>query len=143
MTSRAILDTDTLSEIIKTKNQIVLQNADNYLDDHGHLTFTSATVHEVLYGLECKAATRQIEEFLDLVADHDEIVPDVEDYRLAARIRGALQRAGTPIGVLDPLIAACALERGLVLITGNMRHHSFIQEAGFDLELVNWREPQP
>lgn len=140
MISKAILDTDTLSEIIKTKNQTVLQNADDYLDEHGQLTFTSATVHEVLYGLGCKIATRQIEEFLDLVADHEEITPTAPDYRLAAEIRAALQRAGTPIGAFDPLIAACAIERGLPLVTGNTRHHGFIQSAGFSLQLLNWRE---
>ena len=140
MISKAILDTDTLSEIIKTKDPIVLGNAADYLDEHGQLSFTSATVHEVLFGLHCKSATRQIAAFFELMAEHEEIVPTKQDYHLAARIRADLQRAGTPIGSFDPLIAACAVERGLPLVTGNTRHHGFIQNAGYALQLINWRE---
>lgn len=38
----------------------------------------------------------------------------------AAEIRAHLQRAGTPIGVYDTLIAAHARSRGMVLVTGNL-----------------------
>jgi predicted nucleic acid-binding protein len=139
---KAILDTDILSEITKGKNQQVLENVAAYLHEHGQLTLTSVSVFEVLFGLHSKQATRQIKDFLDSMADHEEITPTPDDYRLAAEICASLQRAGTPIGKLDPLIAACAIERGLPLATGNTRHHRFIQNAGFSLQLVNWREPQ-
>ena len=139
---KAILDTDIFSEIIKAKNPTVLQNVNDYLAQYGQLTVTSASVFEVLFGLHAKGATRQIRDFLESMSDHEEITPTRQDYRLAAQICGALQRAGTPIGALDPLIAACAIERGLPLVTGNMRHHGFIQSADFSLQLVNWREPQ-
>ena len=82
----------------------------------------------------------QLERFLTLIAPHEELVPSADDYRLAATIRAKLQRAGTPIGSIDPIIAACAITRGLPLITGNTRHHGFIRDAGFDLRLINWRD---
>ncbi len=42
----------------------------------------------------------------------------------AARIRSELERAGTPIGPLDTLIAATALANGATLITHNQREFS-------------------
>ena len=52
---------------------------------------------------------------------------------------GVLSRLGTPIGVRDPLIAACVLNRDLVLATGNGRHFGYVVEAGFPLRLEDWR----
>ncbi|MEO8668396.1 MAG: type II toxin-antitoxin system VapC family toxin [Bauldia sp.] len=44
-----------------------------------------------------------------------------EDAREAGDIRAALNRAGTPIGPYDILIAAQARRRNAVLVTANMR----------------------
>lgn len=141
--TKVLLDTDILSEVSKGVDRQVLRTASDYLNLHPQLTFSSLSVYEVLYGLHVKVASRQITEFLELVADHEEIVPDGDDYRLAAEIRAALHRAGTPIGAADPVIAACAVRRGLPLVTGNTRHHQFIQNAGFPLQLQNWRAANP
>ena len=46
---------------------------------------------------------------------------DAEDAREAGDIRAALERAGTPIGPYDVLIAAQARRRGAVLVTANAR----------------------
>jgi predicted nucleic acid-binding protein len=142
VTSKAILDTDILSEIGKGIDQTVLKNAADYLAEYGQLSLTSVSIFEALFGFYAKAADKQAQRFLQLTANHEEITPTAQDYRLAAQICAALQRAGTPIGTSDPLIAACAIGRGLPLATGNTRHHGFIQNAGFSLQLVNWREPQ-
>ncbi len=139
---KAILDTDILSEIAKAKDQTVLKNVAAYLHEHGQLTLTSVSIFEVLFGLHTKQATRQIKDFLESMTEHEEITPTADDYRLAAEICATLQRAGTPIGKLDPLIAACAIGRNLPLATGNTRHHTYIQNAGFQLQLVNWRGTQ-
>ena len=137
---KGILDTDILSEIAKGINPNVLQNVSDYLDEHPKLSFMSVSIYEVLYGLKVKAATRQIKEFLELIAEHEQIVPEAEDYQVAAEIRAAMHIGGTPIGSVDPIIAACAVRRDLPLITGNKRHHGYIQSAGFYLQLLNWRE---
>lgn len=137
---KAILDTDILSEISKGIDPLVLQNASDYLDEYAQLTFTSISVYEILYGLQAKNAIRQTETFLELIEDHEEIVPTRDDYRMAAAIRAAMQQAGTPIGNADPIIAACATRRSIRLVTGNTRHYSYIQNAGFALQLLNWRD---
>ena len=137
--SKVILDTDILSEIGRGKNKTVMQNTANYLSENGQLTFTSVSVFESLFGFYAKDAGQQANRFLHLIAAHEEITPTALDYRLAARISAILKNAGTPIGAFDPLIAACAIERGLPLVTGNIRHYSFIQNAGFELQILNWR----
>lgn len=51
-----------------------------------------------------------------------------------AGVRAKLERAGTPIGPLDTLIAAQALARKLILVTNNERE--FRRVAGLSIE--NW-----
>ena len=83
---KSLLDSDILSEISKGINKTVLGHASHYLDEHGVFTFTSISVYEALYGLKAKPAPQQAIRFLQLVAGHEEIVPDAEDYRMAADI---------------------------------------------------------
>ena len=56
------------------------------------------------------------------------------DAAVYAQVRARLERAGTPIGPLDTLIAAQGLARKLVLVTNNQREFSRV--AG--LRLLNW-----
>jgi len=51
-----------------------------------------------------------------------------------ARLRVALERAGTPIGSNDLLIASQASALGLTIITGNVKEFSRIP----DLAIENW-----
>ena len=137
---KAILDSDILSEIGKGVNTNVLRHASEYLDEHGQLTFTSISVYEVLYGLKSKPAAKQADRFQALLEGHDEIVPEAEDYRVAADIRAAMHLAGTQIGKADPVIAACAVRRRFLIVTGNVKHYEFIRRVGFAIEVENWRD---
>ncbi|MFL5389335.1 MAG: type II toxin-antitoxin system VapC family toxin [Myxococcales bacterium] len=56
------------------------------------------------------------------------------DAHVYARVRARLERAGTPIGPLDTLIAAQAVSRKLVVISKNVRE--FRRVAGLRVE--NW-----
>lgn len=137
---KCLLDSDILSEITKGVDPNVVNNANLYLSRYEALTFTSISVYEILWGYKAKPAPIQAQRFLQLAAVHDEIVPEGEDYRLAASIRAALKIAGKEIGRADPVIAACAVRRNLVLITGNTRHYQFVVDVGFPLVMDNWRE---
>jgi len=59
---------------------------------------------------------------------------EVEDASHAADIRAELEKAGTPIGPYDSLIAAQARRRGAALVTLNSRE--FERVPG--LLVVNW-----
>jgi tRNA(fMet)-specific endonuclease VapC len=42
--------------------------------------------------------------------------------------------------IIDTDIAAIAIERGLELVTGNTAHFQRVQQLGYPLTLVNWRQ---
>jgi PIN domain len=65
------------------------------------------------------------------------IESDSEDAEEAGDIRAALERAGTPIGPHDILIAAQARRRSAVLITANERE--FVRVPGLKTE--DWASP--
>jgi predicted nucleic acid-binding protein len=51
-----------------------------------------------------------------------------------AKNRNRLDKAGTPIGNMDLLIASHAMALGIILITNNTRHYSKVAGLQFD----NW-----
>jgi predicted nucleic acid-binding protein len=53
----ALLDTDALNEVLKQKNAVVVQNAAQYLSEHGQFAISSISRYEVLRGLKEKNAT--------------------------------------------------------------------------------------
>ncbi|MFW5452909.1 PIN domain-containing protein [Thioalkalivibrio sulfidiphilus] len=59
---------------------------------------------------------------------------DAEVARHYARIRAALEQAGTPIGANDYWIAAQALAQELILVSDNVREFSRVD----GLKLQNW-----
>lgn len=139
--SEFLLDTDIFSEVFKASDPNVLRHARRYAASHFRLPFTSVTAMEVLRGLHRKGAPVQIAKIERIFGRNREIVPEPADYRLAARMIGTLESRGTPIGVSDPLIAACALDRNLGIATGNTRHFGYIVAVGFPLRLEDWRQP--
>jgi len=54
-----LLDTDILSEILKQRDDNVLQAARAYLDEWQRFTFSVLTRYEILRGLRAKSAVRQ------------------------------------------------------------------------------------
>jgi predicted nucleic acid-binding protein len=137
--TKLVLDSDLLSDLLRNGNPNVTAKAAQYRADHNVLTFTSLSTLEILSGLRHIQASAQIRRAEALFADNDEICPEVEDYRLAAEIIGALLRAGTPVGFVDPAIAACAIRRGYGVASGNVAHFGFIRNAGYRFHLENWR----
>ncbi len=56
----ALLDTDTVSEILKQRNLQVTATAALYLQEHGEFAFSLITRFELLRGLRQKNATLQL-----------------------------------------------------------------------------------
>lgn len=133
----AVIDTDTLSEILKQKHPVVATHAAAYLSDHGRFTFSALTRYEVLRGLKEKgmaAAIARFEEF----CGHSTILP-INDAVLvqAADLWVTARQTGKPRSDADLIIAATALVQGCPLITGNTTHYVWISQ----LTLGNWRNP--
>lgn len=137
--NKALLDTDTYSEILKAVDPIVTRNATTYRQAQGVLTLSTVTVMEVIRGFQKNQSHGKLQSFLAAVALEEVLAFDRPAADLAGRIAGDLERVGRPIGVADPMIAAIALTRGLELVTGNTAHFQRIQQLGYPLMLADWR----
>jgi tRNA(fMet)-specific endonuclease VapC len=139
--SKALLDTDILSEYLKGYDRIVVRRAADYAQQHGVFTFTSVTVHEIVYGLELKGAAAQLQKALLWLNQNEQITPTADDYVQAAIIKAAARKQGSTVELPDCLIAAVAVRLGLPLATGNIEDFQAIQRTGVPLHIENWRDP--
>lgn len=136
---KAVLDTDILSDILKKKDRSVDGRAREYRSQYGKFTLSAATVMEVVSGLCRLGAHRQLDTFLGSL-DEAEVLPIDDDIAiLAGRIDGALSKSGQQVGINDVLIAATAIQFGLMVVTGNFEHYDRIRKAGYPFELDSWR----
>lgn len=132
-----MLDTNALSELIRDPRGPVMQRLTDVAPD---VVCTSIVVAcELRFGAQRKGSallTERVNALLDamVVLPFDE--PADAHY---ADIRATLERAGTPIGSHDMLIAAHARSRALTLVTHNLRE--FQRVPGLKVE--DWLTPSP
>lgn len=133
----ALLDTDTLSELLKGRNANVRLRALAYVQQHGQLAFSSMTRYEVVRGYRDRGAMVQLNRFATLC--QQSIVVPVTDgvFDRAAELWVLARQGGHPRADADLVIAATALEQGRVLVTGNTHHFAWI----VGLRLEDWRKP--
>jgi tRNA(fMet)-specific endonuclease VapC len=131
-----LLDTDTLSEVLKQRDENVTRAAQTYLGDYRRFTLSVLTRYEILRGLRARGAVRQ-ELAFDALCQVSQILPLTDPIAVrAAAIYADLRQHGELISDADILIAATALEHGMVLATGNVAHYERIP----GLLVVNWRQ---
>ena len=136
-TVSALLDTDTLSEIMKGKHPALAQRSRQYLQAHGHFTFSIMTRYEILRGLKAKGATTKLEAFEQFCQANQVLTMTDPIIVRAAEIYAGLKQRGQLISDADILIAATAVTHGLTLVTNNTAHYGRI--AGLTLD--NWKRP--
>jgi tRNA(fMet)-specific endonuclease VapC len=141
MIPHSILDTDILSEYLKGRNSIVVDRAQRYAVEHGVFTITAVTVYEIVYGLELKGATAQLQKVMTWLGKNEVITPTASDYISAARIRATARMHGSVLELPDCLIAAIAVRLERPLVTGNTADFRAIQATGANLVMENWRDP--
>ncbi len=137
--ARVLLDTDILSEYLKGHDPNVARHAAAYARQHGFFTFTSVTVHEIVFGLEFKGASTQLLRAMTWLNQNEQITPSPDDYVEAAIIRARARRQGAIVEFTDCLIAAVAVRLSLPLVTGNTDDFKAIQRTGTNLAIENWR----
>jgi tRNA(fMet)-specific endonuclease VapC len=83
----------------------------------------SLVLHELWFGVERSAQVERNRRVLQyfLMGPVGMLPFDEDDAAEAGRVRAELERAGTPIGPYDALIAAQARRRSFTLATGNLR----------------------
>ena len=114
-----MLDTNTLSDLIRNPRGALVQRLSSTEPD---AVCTSIVVAcELRFGAKRRGSdtlTRRVEQLLASLT----VLPfDEPADRHCADIRGALERAGTPIGNHDLFIAAQARSLDMTLVTHNMR----------------------
>jgi tRNA(fMet)-specific endonuclease VapC len=130
---RYLLDTDTCLYIMNEQPEKVFRKAATLAV--GDVGLSSITFHELAFGIansQKAAANRlRLEAFVARVPvqPFDEAAADK-----AAEVRLELKRKGTPVGCYDLLIAAHALQLGLILVTNKLREFKRISK----LKLENW-----
>ena len=137
--AKVLLDTDILSEYLKGRDQNVVARAADYAQHYGVFTFTSVTVHEIVYGLELKGASGQLRKALAWLGRNEQVTPANADYLAAATVRAAARRQGYILELSDCLIATVAARLRMPLVTGNTGDFRAIQATGINLTIDNWR----
>ena len=127
-----LLDTDTCSYALK-QNPAVLKHL--LAQSREDIVVSVITEAELRTGAAKSASgaktLRLVENFLRPLGIVEFTSNDAASY---AQVRAKLERAGTPIGPLDTLIAAQAVARKLALVSNN--EGEFSRVAGLRLE--NW-----
>ncbi|MFN4179589.1 MAG: type II toxin-antitoxin system VapC family toxin [Armatimonadota bacterium] len=125
----SLLDSDTMSEILKGKNSTIMARAALYLRQHAHFTISLITRYEILRGLKVRDAMARMARFEWECQRGRIIVLPLTDAIIvrAAEIYADLYQRSQLISDADILIAATAIEHNLVLVTNNLTHFQRIQ----------------
>ena len=127
-----LLDTDTCIYALKQNARVLSHLLSTAREDVAASVITEAELRTGAAKSSSPAKTlRLVENFLQPLMLLDFTSSDAIAY---AAIRSKLEKAGTPIGPLDTLIASQALARELILISNNERE--FRRVAGLLVE--NW-----
>jgi tRNA(fMet)-specific endonuclease VapC len=128
-----MLDTNICIYIIKQQPVAVLKRFLEY--QIGDIGISSITLSELRYGVAKSSHQEKNTEALDEFITPLEVVSfDEEAAHIYGDIRAALEKAGTPIGAMDMLIAAHAVSLGIPLVTNNARE--FVRIPA--LNIIDW-----
>lgn len=130
---KLMLDTNICIYIIKQQPVAMLKRFLEY--QIGDIGISSITLSELRYGVakstHKEKNTKALDEFitpLEVVSFDEEAAHSYGD------IRAALEKAGTPVGSMDMLIAAHAVSLGIPLVTNNTREFVRIPT----LNIIDW-----
>ncbi|ABD11057.1 VapC toxin family PIN domain ribonuclease [Frankia sp. CcI156] len=121
-----LLDTSTVVALLRNKPVGVRERYREAEASEDYLALSSVVLFELWYGVAKSAQVPENTERLRILlsGDLDLLDFDDEDARAAGEVRAVLEKAGTPIGAYDLLIAGQALRRGLTVVTANTSEFS-------------------
>ena len=126
-----MLDTNVCIHIMKRKPLSVMNHFRRH--DVGDVCISSVTYAELCHGIEKSADREKNRLALALLLAGISILPfDSAAAACYGRLQTRLEMAGTPIGVMDTLIASHALSLGLTVVTNNTRE--FARVSGLSIE---------
>ncbi len=129
---RYLLDTNILSDLVRRPQGPVV----NHITRVGEETVCTSIIvaAELRFGA-AKSGSSKLSDRVDLILSAIEILAlEIAADREYGKLRQHLARKGTPIGPNDMLIAAHALDAGLIMITANVKEFSRVP----GLKVENW-----
>lgn len=130
---RYMLDTNICIYAIKHKPKQVFDRLQEH--DPSEICISSVTYAELAHGVEKSQAVERNRLALGLLLANIEIMSfDSLAAECYGKIRADLERAGTPIGPLDMMIAGHAKSLGYTVVTNNTREFERVE----CLKLENW-----
>lgn len=126
-----LLDTNVLSDFARGDQALMARLRQEV---PSQLSVSVITEMEVEYGLSRNPGlSPRVREAMRTLLNAITVLSfEREDARVAAQLRASLNSKGTPIGAYDLLLAACALRRGLKIVTHNARE--FARVGGLGIE---------
>ena len=133
------LDTNAVIAAVNQRRPSVRRRLEQALVDRVTVGIPTVVLYEMWYGIRKSMRPQaNMEVLANFLALDVTLWPfEPEDAEEAGDIRAALERAGTPIGPYDILIAAQARRRSAVLITAN--ESEFARVPGLKTE--DWASP--
>jgi toxin FitB len=133
-----LLDTCVISEFTRQKPDAnVVRWMDSVNEDD--LCLSVITVGEIQRGIEKLPESHRKTDLITWLNDQmltrfeNRILSvDLSAMRIWGTLTARMESAGKPMGVMDSLIAACALSQNLILVTRNIKEFS-----GTNLQLIN------
>jgi tRNA(fMet)-specific endonuclease VapC len=134
------LDTNAVIAVLNERTSPVLTRIEDAITSGATLAISSIVLFELRYGAAKSARPeRNAQRIADFLAGPNEVLPfESADAEEAGDIRAALERAGTPIGPYDVLVAAQARRRDALLVTANEREFARVPRLKFE----DWLAPQ-
>ncbi len=127
---RYLVDSDWIIHALNRIPAVVQSLNDLHEEGIGISIISMAELYQgVFYARDPQASESLL---LESVSQYDVVQLDDDIVRTFARERGRLKEAGTPIGDMDLLIGCTALQRGLTLLSNNVRHFGRLQ----DLDII-------
>lgn len=132
-----MLDTSICIYAIKHKPEAVIQRFLQH--DPEEMCVSAVTYAELMHGVEKSMAAWKnriaLSLFLSPITVLEFHAPAAEEY---GKIRAELERKGTPVGLMDLLIAGHARSEGLILVTDNKREFERVE----GLTVEDWAQDE-
>jgi tRNA(fMet)-specific endonuclease VapC len=126
-----LLDTDTCIGLLKGDDAVVA----SWRACMEQCALPSMVVGELYYGaFKSTIRDKELERVHRFVDIFPEVKPSKRSMRRFGEIKASLERKGVRLADADIIIGSIAIEEGLVLVTGNVRHYNRIE----GLAIENW-----
>lgn len=127
------MDTNIITAFLKG-NPTVVERVKQYTDEHGSLTISIISYYEILRGLKGLGNKKKLQAFNRFINDCEVEELGRPVVEKAADIYVNLKNQGKLVEDADILVAATAVDKGLVVVTDNEKHFRRIK----GLEVENW-----